>query len=331
MRCGRYFGSNDFGKRNELIYIPRSQSLEGPLEFRKFSDLMENNGMHRTVNESRTIRDAAAGFNAGASVPIPELIALSGADIRARFDSLENAEQRNSFLDAIISKLGNNLGDWARFYEAVEIVHDETSYWKAKGYRSFEDFWRSKAGPSFRSFKELEDVYNFAKTACPDLFGIDFEGAKLLRRRLNGVSVSATISARRRTKKRLYSGNAEAHAAVIDALAWHNAGGTSLEYRLAKIKRDRPDIAARVLAGEFFKQLRTGHVGIDIASAEREAYGEVQRRQRHKTSVSEKVIGLIRASAKSSLARRELVEAIGEVRWLVAALQAQAKSGSKRL
>ena len=69
--------------------------------------------MHRSVNESRTIRDAAARFTAGASVPIPELIALSGADIRERFNSLGNSEQRNSFLDAIVSKLGNNLGDWA--------------------------------------------------------------------------------------------------------------------------------------------------------------------------------------------------------------------------
>jgi len=218
------------------------------------------------------VRDNLTGHNVGSVVPVPELIALSGADVRGRFLSLGNTEQRHGFLDAIMSKLGSNLGDWARFYEAIEIVREQKQYWKSKGFRTVEDFWRSVAGPSFRSFKELENIYNFAKTACPELFGIDFEGAKLLRERLAALKHIPALRANGgvRVKKRLYGGVEEAHLAVAQAMTWHNAGGTSLEYRLARLKRDRPDIAARVLRGEYFKTLATGQIGIDVARAERD-------------------------------------------------------------
>ena len=275
--------------------------------------------MPRSVYESRTIRDNLAGRSSGMAVPTPELIALNAMDIRRRFHSLENDSQRSGFLDAIVSKRGRNLGDWARFYEAVEIVREQDDYWKGKGYKTFENFWHDTAGPSFRSFKELEDVYNFAKTACPELFNIDFNGARQLRKRLKALSNtrSGQMATAGSSKKRLYADTSEAHAALREAMQWHNAGGTSLEYRLAKLKRDRPDIAARVIAGEYFKYLRTGQIGIDMAAAERAAYGEKSRRLNRPVNVGERVYRIIRESARSSSMRAEILEGLAKIGWVV--------------
>ena len=225
--------------------------------------------MARTTSESKAVRDNLTGHNVAATVPMPELISIIGNDVRNRFASLENDEQRHGFLDSITTKLDGNWGNWAKFYEAVSIIREQKAYWQSKGFDSFESFWRAKAGPAFQSFKELEGIYNFAKTACPELFGIDFEGAKQLRKKLEKLKAIPALAQNgvAKAKKRLYSDTDEAHAAVTQAMTWHNAGGTSLEYRLAKLKRDRPEIAARILAGEFFKELGTGQIGIDMAAA----------------------------------------------------------------
>lgn len=286
--------------------------------------------MARTTAESRSIRDHLAGHNVAATIPIPELVAITGGDVRDRFASLENDEQRQGFLDAVTGKLDSNWGNWAKFYEAVAIVREQKDYWQGKGFDSFDSFWRAKAGPAFQSFKELESIYNFAKTACPELFGIDFDGARQLRKKLEKLSAVPALANHggegRRIKKRLYSGTEEAHAAVKQAMTWHNAGGTSLEYRLAKLKRDRPDIAARILAGEFFKTLGTGQIGIDMAAAEREAYGEPLRKPKPTTTgVGSNVAKMIRSAAKSQAVRQQVIDELRAIPWLVDALTSSKK------
>lgn len=292
--------------------------------------------MTRTTTESKAIRDNLTGHNvAAATVPIPELITISGGDVRNRFASLDNDDQRQGFLDAITAKLDSNWGNWAKFYEAVSIIREQNTYWQSKGFDSFENFWRAKAGPAFQSFKELENIYNFAKTACPELFGIDFEGARQLLIKLENLSAIPALAGNGgvRVKKRLYTGAEEAHAAVTQAMGWHNAGGNSLEYRLAKIKRDRPDIAARILAGEFFKTLGTGQIGIDMAAAEHEAYGEMVRKPKSKkpepvkakvvdvsTGASDEVVRMIRSVAKSKTGREKVIAELREIGWLVEGL-----------
>ncbi|MDP2143124.1 MAG: hypothetical protein Q8J80_03255 [Gallionella sp.] len=284
--------------------------------------------MARTTSESKAVRDNLTGHNVAATVPIPELISITSGDVRGRFASLENDEQRQGFLDSITTKLDSNWGNWAKFYEAVSIIREQKSYWQSKGFDSFESFWRAKAGPAFQSFKELEGIYNFAKTACPELFGIDFEGAKQLRKKLEKLSSIPALAQNgvTKAKKRLYSDTTEAHAAVTQAMGWHNAGGTSLEYRLAKLKRDRPDIAARILAGEFFKELGTGQIGIDMAAAEREAYGEVTRKpKRQASNVGSEVAKTIRSAAKSQTSRQQVINELREIPWLMEALAANFK------
>lgn len=282
--------------------------------------------MARNITQSKSLRDGQAGQNsAAAAIPIPELIAIAGGDIRQRFSALQNVEQRTGFLDAITAKIDSNWGNWAKFYEAVAILREQNAYWKAKGFESFEAFWKAKAGPAFQSFKELESIYNFAKTACPELFNIDFEGAKQLQRRLQQLVAVPPLNSYGgvRVKKRLYSGPDEAQAAVAEALTWRNAGGTSLEYRLAKLKRDRPDIAARVLAGEFFVLTGKGQTGIDMAAAEREAYGEavVSKTRKKPLDVGQNVARVIRAAGRSSVARQSVINELQAIPWVVDALR----------
>jgi hypothetical protein len=281
--------------------------------------------MTRSVDTSRKVRDDLAGHNIAAAIPIPELVSLEAVDVRMRFHSLENETQRRSFLDGIISKLGSNLGNWAAFYEAVEIVREHDAYWRGKGYRSFDEFWKAAAGPCFRSFKELEDIYNFAKTACPEMFQLDFEAARIWAQQVHDLRAVPALDGHGgvRIKKRHYEDNDEAHAAVVQASKWYNAGGNSLEYRLAKIKRHRPDIAAAVLAGDYFRVLASGRIGIDMVAAERDAYGEnarVRKQRRSSVHAAVKVAGAIRALAESSTERQLLVNELSNIDWLVNAL-----------
>lgn len=183
--------------------------------------------MTRSVETSRIVRDNLAGHNVAAAIPIPELVCLESMDVRARFRSLENETQRRSFLDTIISKLDSNLGNWAAFYEAVEIVREHDTFWRGKGYRSFDEFWHAAAGPCFQSFKELEDIYNFAKTACPEMFQLDFEAARSWAQQIHDLRAIPALDGHGgvRIKKRHYVDNDEAHAAVVQASKWYNAGG----------------------------------------------------------------------------------------------------------
>ncbi|MCE3606371.1 hypothetical protein LXA47_22595 [Massilia sp. P8910] len=288
--------------------------------------------MANLIQESRNIRDRAAGRNLAAAIPVPELICLQGQDIRSRFQSLENELQRTGFLDTVIAKLNSNFGNWAGFYEAVDVVRTHQAYWKNKGYLSFDEFWRVAAGPCFRSFKELEDIYNFAKTACPELFDLDFEEARAWVERLSDLRAVPAAAARTgaRLKKRHYADQDEAHAAVLQASLWYNAGSHSLEYRMARLKRDRPDIAAAVLAGRYFKVLDSGSVSIDLIAAECDAYGARPQKERAysqngqqpgKKSV-EKVAATIRSIATSATRRKAVVLELSKIRWLVKALTA---------
>lgn len=292
--------------------------------------------MDRSINDSKRVRDYHAGHNLAAAIPIPELISLQGSDVRARFRSLENDDQRSSFLDAIIAKLDSNLGNWATFYEAVDIVRANRSYWEGKGYSTFDVYWHDVAGPCFQSFKELEDIYCYAKTACPELFHLDFDAARSWAQQLSELrAVPALNPHGGRIKKRHYADRNEARAAVVQASKWYNAGGNSLEYRLARLKRDHPEIAAAVLAGRYFKRLGTGRIGIDMVAAERDAYGErpkhrVDKSRQRKKNPAAKLAMQIRALSQSSVAREFVVAELSGIRWLVAALVALEKRRTKR-
>lgn len=279
--------------------------------------------MSRNEQESKAIRDNLTGHNVAAAVPVPELIAISGGDIRDRFNSLDNDDQRQGFLESIIGKMDSNWGNWAKFYEAVSILREQESFWRNLGFDTFDNFWRVTAGPSFQSFKELEEVYNFAKTACPEMFGINFEGARKLINDLETLKIVPALGPHGAIK-RSYSGEKEASAAAAQAMTWKNAGGNSIEYKLAKIKRDRPDIAARVLAGEFFKTLGTGQVGIDLVAAEREAYGEVVRKVKPKAGEAEnvgvKMAQAIRSAAKTPQSRQKIINELKNISWLTEGL-----------
>ncbi len=293
--------------------------------------------MANSIQESRALRDRAAGHNLAAPIPVPELISMQGQDVRSRFEVLENESQRTSFLDTIIDKLNSNFGNWAGFYEAVDVVRGHELYWREKGYATFDEFWKVSAGPSFRSFKELEDIYNFAKTACPELFNLDFDAACAWVNRLAQLRalVPRVAPASLPLKKRHYSDCDEAHAAVLQASKWYNAGGHSLEYRLARLKRDRPDIAAAVLAGRYFKSLPTGAIGIDLLAAELDAYGARPKTRRSGSRASgpkgpQQVVARIRAMAKSSAMRDSMVLELSRIGWLVRALVAMNRKKQSR-
>ena len=68
---------------------------------------------------------------------------------------------------------------------------------------------------------------------------------------------------------------------VVEAVAYDDKrpGHNSLPARVARLKRDHPDYAAKLLSGEFIKQNKTGAYSIDLNAAETAAYGGIRSSQ----------------------------------------------------
>jgi hypothetical protein len=224
-------------------------------------------------------RDRATGTEALRNhVPVPEFIAVTEPDVRRQFASLKNEDQRHAYLDALMGRLDASVISWTTFYEAVSIIRDHRPYWRKQGYSNFAEFWQLRAGPTFEAWRELEDIYAFAKLACPQLFELDTQRARRLSDRLN--TLSAPTSRKRlhvQGSKRVFETPAAATEAIRNALNWTMVGNRSFEYRLYRLKRDRPAIAASLLSGEFTVRLDSGKYSIDLIRAERLVYGDDYR------------------------------------------------------
>jgi hypothetical protein len=299
----------------------------------------------RTPSESRALRDNLIGADAlDSRIPIPEFIAVTDPDIRRHFASLENDIQRQGYLDELLEKLKYSIHGWVKFYEAASILREQRRYWRHLGYSSFEEFWRDRAGPTFRSFKELEDVFCFAKIACPELFNMDTRNTRRLYGQLDKLNSSASRRSRinRVTgRKRVFESVDEARVAIIHAMKWSMVSNRSFEYRVYRIKRDRPDVAAQLLAGKYFKRLASGLYAIDLIRAEREAFGEssphrkvqpiaskVRRAMPDSSIASEDVVVLeevdhvIDVASHSRQVRAQIIDRLRAVPWVVRALSA---------
>lgn len=240
-----------------------------------------NDGIYGSTISASVWRDRATGTEALRShVPVPEFIAVTEPDVRRQFASLKNEDQRQAYLDALMGRLDASVISWTTFYEAVSLVRDHRPYWRKQGYSNFADFWQEHAGPTFEAWRELEDIYAFAKLACPQLFELNNQRARRLSDRLNMLSGPTTRKRRRvQGTKRIFETPADATEAIRHALNWTMVSNRSFEYRLYRLKRDRPAIAASLLSGKFTVRLDSGQYAIDLIRAERLAYGDDYRLQ----------------------------------------------------
>ena len=276
------------------------------------------------VNKSKAVRDWHTGQSSQQNVaPAIPFAAVTGMRGVQRFHNLESQDQQRGFLDGMIANI-NDTRHWGEFYEHVSLMREQDWYWKAQGYDSFEDFWHDKVGGAFSQLEELETTYNFAKLASPTLFNVDFEVAK------NRISEAQLQIARLSTVKAMgdrgrpkgaFSSKQEATDRVGEAMAYKRLGGNSLERRMAKMKNKRPDVAARVLAGEFLRESDDGRtVMLDMNRAEKEAYGESNaERQKAKTKPVKASIPLLdkMLNTRSKAMQKKIFDKVVDCKWLM--------------
>ena len=227
------------------------------------------------IARGRDVRDWHKGHTSLRRARAVAFAAVTGQSGLTTFNNLESEAQRRGFLDGFIDATQQTTPNWGSFYEIAQLLKEQTWYWESFGFNTFEDFWLDRVGPAFSQLDELERVYNFAKLASPALFDVDFEQVKGMANesdvtiaRLEKVAPAKKHGTNRFTTRQ------EATDRVAEAIEYAPPSGSSLERRMAVMKRDKPEYAARVLAGEYLVESEDGKtIRIDMNRAEHDAYG----------------------------------------------------------
>jgi hypothetical protein len=226
------------------------------------------------------------------SISLP-LYSSSRDEIIAQFERMDNTansneeavEMRREALNSIINST-NVRGRWANVYAAIEFVKENEWFWREKGYESFDAYWTENGGKSFGEWGELEAVTGFAKLVNPTLFNMDYDDAKRIYKQLDGLAhleipkrgrpVGSTIESIQ-TRKRVLESKDDAMSRIgqVAAYKFDSTGTNSIERRFLKLKKNRPDIAVKFLRGDYATQNAYGKWDVGMASAEKEAFGEV--------------------------------------------------------
>src|SRR5262245_42975084 len=113
-------------------------------------------------------------------VPAKAVIVQGARSYRAfrkAFSGIAEDEARRAYLDTIdraITAKAADMSSWASLYEAADFMREHEEFWKALGFKTFEAYWRDRAGGYFASWRHLETAYNYAVIACPELFKVDW-------------------------------------------------------------------------------------------------------------------------------------------------------------
>jgi hypothetical protein len=200
-----------------------------------------------------------------------------------------------------IERLSSTSGkDWARYYESIQFLKENDWYWHEQGFHSFEDYWSSKTGDSFQVWAELEAMYNFAKISCPELFTITADQAKELYLELATLRKIAPASWGGNRRKKIHATEQEAILRVKEAsLTPVKLSSQSLEKRFARIRRDNPEVAAKILQGHFIRKTTANHFYIDMPSAEREAYGEEKMSVKKAKDRTKHILNIIKSISEN--------------------------------
>lgn len=220
----------------------------------------------------------------------------AGDDLRKAYGELKTEEARKAFWDSFEFSMERTApSGWARIYEALELLRLESWYWKAK-YKTFEDYLRHEQEFSFRQLDALEEHYQFAMMAYPQLFSADRRKtarAILSRRKVEAETAAAAAvqgvqangTNRFTTKRGRCDPQNGDHtykfspAAEVDLAAqsddfhrgYHSHGSTGRFYRFRVLKTKAPKFAQRVLDGRYTRQRADGTYFVDLGQAEEDA------------------------------------------------------------
>ena len=229
----------------------------------------------------------------------------STEQVTTLYGELETDKERKAFFDEFLKRQRNGFGEaWMCIYQTVDLIRTNDWYWKDSGFDSFEAFWQTQGQALFGKWAELENLYHYARQAAPELFEVDLSEAKtkaqidLMRAKLSLIQPAAKHGGKRAGAGRP-ANNQDTHAnleldpkqqAALNLLGPGNQsadyqagwaagrsdkarGGNSMTKRFERLRRDHPEIADRMLAGEdkFFPVDKHGQVRVDMVAAEIEA------------------------------------------------------------
>lgn len=217
---------------------------------------------------------------------------INGAEIiRETYGSLNTDLERQAFFDEFLIRQKRSFPTaWVAIYETVDLIRRAEWYWQGQGYDSFEAFWREQGEALFGRWADLEQTYQYAHLAAPQLFEVQYEEAKAIAQEL------AQFRAVPAAKEKGFQGAGPGRPKQSDSRPnvspvepthyvkemntpeWNDGfqqgqrakadGGNSRFARFARLRRDAPDVAERFLAGEFVKRFKNGTIQPDLVAAE---------------------------------------------------------------
>lgn len=184
-------------------------------------------------------------------------------DAVKEFRKLDSPEARAAFADSWIGIWARDFDSaWPMVYELLRLVEQEELYRDPRRvgpgapgghhgertYSSFAEYFTDRVRQPFQRWAELEGTYQYAKTYAPELFEVAFpEAATAVTKaqQLAQLVVSPASPASLKLAARGEIGRGRNRGSDATSI------GRGVEYLVARLKRDHPDIVERLAAGEF--------------------------------------------------------------------------------
>ena len=223
---------------------------------------------------------------------------LNGREVVAdQFTDLETPQEQKGYFDEWLGKQRQYFPQrWVEIYEVISLIKVAEWYWQDLGFDSFDAFWAENGEPVFGAWAEMEQTHHYAKLAAPHLFDVSWDKARQMAaigNRLQQMEPAKKNGQRGPAQKGGPVGQAFLTEAKADALKkaipellppevqngvkigkdLQRGGSNSVDRRFARLRRDAPEVAAKVMAGDeaYFLTDKHGQVKLNLKPAEVEA------------------------------------------------------------
>lgn len=178
----------------------------------------------------------------------------------AEYERLNTREARAAFADRWVGIWSHDFdAAWPMLYKLLELIKDDQLYADARrvglaapggrarrgkqsSYDSFEDYFNDRVRQPFQRWAELEQTYRYVSEYAPDLLRGSFgEARKAVQRRNAADEVNQ--------QQRPLGTNQ--YTEGFDNVQTRPPTGNSVETALRRLRKDRKDLHAKVLAGEL--------------------------------------------------------------------------------
>lgn len=180
-------------------------------------------------------------------------------DVAAEYQNLNTREARVAFVDTWLKSWAYNFErTWPVIYQTLEWVKDEQLFQDPRAIDSsetfpdFKSYFEARMKRPFTLWFELERTHRFVTDFAPEL--IDETWSEVQRQR---AERNQALDAADQANKRDPGRPKTVSTAENDGNSFGRPVGNEAAYALRRLRKDRPDIHARVLAGEL-----TPHAGM---------------------------------------------------------------------